>query len=258
MTLHQGEAIQPRMGLLSKIGIGGTPEEKIERHLKKVKQAYAQPDYRRAAMEALLSMGTPDAYFALCRRFGVIANNSYWDEEEKRWLVDTFIALGEPAIAPLKRFVKEVDAVNYPIRALQGLLPKEQMTEFLLEALQARSPDDYRSAQGKMEIIDHIGQLEQAPHLVEAIKPYLRDHSDDVIYKTIEVLEDWKVDDLAELIFALVYDETMSARVQRRAAQQVVSLNLQSEENLEQLPDAVAEDFRIEGHSLASKRAKAS
>lgn len=246
------------MGLLSIIGIGGTPEEKIERHLKKVKQAYAQPDYRRAAMEGLLSMGTPDAYFALCRRFGVIANNSYWDEEEKRWLVETFIALGEPAIEPLKKFVIEADAVNYPIRALQGLLLKEQMTSFLIEALQSRDPDDYRRAQGKMELIDHIGQLEAETHLVDAIKPYLKDHSDDVIYKTIEVLEDWKIDNLAELIFALVYDETMSARVQRRAAQQIVNLQLKAEQELQPLPDAVAEDFRIEGHSLESKRSKAS
>lgn len=237
------------------LGIGGTPEEKIERHLKKLKQAYAQPDYRRAAAEALLGMATPEAYFALCKRFGVVTNNSYWDEEEKRWLVETLVELGTPAIEPLKRYVLEAEAVNYPIRALQGLLTPAQMTDFFLEAIKVRKPEDYRRSQGKMELIDHLGQLDAEDRLVEAIVPYLRDHSDDVIYKTLEVLEDWKVQNLSDLIFSLIYDETMSARVQRRAAQQAVNLGLSAADDLQPLPEAVAEDFRVAGRSLESKRA---
>jgi hypothetical protein len=242
------------MGLLGFFGIGGTPEEQIERHLKKVKQVYAQPEYRRDAMDALLKLATPEAHYALCKRFGVVCNSAYWDEEEKKWLVDTFVELGQTAVPPLQKYVRDDEHVNYPIRALARILSAEALTAFLLEALAARAPEDHRSSQGKMEIIDHLGHRAATDALVQAIVPYLHDHSDDVIYKTIEVLEDWKRSDVASALFALVYDDTMSARVQRRAAQAVVSLGLQHGEDLPALPEAVAEDFTIEGRTLARRQ----
>lgn len=242
------------MGLFEFMGIGGTPEKQIERHLKKVKQGYAQPEYRRGAMEALLKMGTPEAYFALCKRFAVVSNSAYWDEEEKRWLVETFIEQGTPAVEPLKRFVHEVDNVNYPVRALKGLLEAEELTTFLLEALRARAPDDYRRDKGKLELIDHIGRRDANQELVDAILPYLADHSDDVICKTIEVLEDWQLPQASPDLYAVMLNETLSARVQRRAAQAIALLSLESEEDIAGLPEAVAEDYKIDGRTLRSSR----
>jgi len=236
------------------LGIGGTPEKKIERHLKKIKQGYAQPDYRRASMDALLEMDTPESYFALCKRFAANANSAYWDEEEKKWLVDTFADLGDKAVGPLKKFVLENDNVNYPLRALERLLSEDEMTGFLVEALTSRPPDDYRSSRGKLELIDHLGQRPFTPQLVEVILPYLRDHSDDVICKTIEVFEDREQRDRGPDLFGTVYDDTMSARVQRRAAEAIEKLGIQSEAELESLPDAVQEDYVIDGRTLRRNR----
>ncbi len=242
------------MGLLDMLGIGGTPERQIERHLKKLKQVYAQSDYRRGAAEALLSMGTPEAYFALCKRFSVVCNSAYWDEEEKHWLVDTFVEIGAPGVDALKRFVNEVDHVNFPIRALERLLNAADMTAFLIDTLQSRSTEDYRRDRGKLEIIDHIGQRDPDAELLDAILPYLHDHSDDVICKTIEVLEDWQHQDVGPPFFELMYKDTMSARVQRRAAQAIVTLGFESAEDLAELPEAVAEDYLVEGRALRSNR----
>ncbi|MFH1807193.1 MAG: hypothetical protein ABIJ09_00510 [Pseudomonadota bacterium] len=242
------------MGLLGFLGIGGTPEEQIERHLKKVKQVYAQPEYRRDAMDGLLKMATPESLGALCKRFGVVCNSAYWDEEEKKWLVDTFVELGQTAVPSLQKYVRDEEHVNYPIRALARILSDEDLTAFLLEALQGRKPEDHRSSRGKMEIIDHLGHRPATDALVQIILPYLRDHSDDVIHKSIEVLQDWRRHDVAGPLFALVYDEGMSARIQRRAAEAVVSLDLSSDEDLPSLPDAVAEDYSIEGRTLVRNR----
>ena len=55
-------------------------------------------------------------------------------------------------------------------------------------------------------------------------------------------------------LFRTVYDETMSARVQRRAAEAIEKLGIQSETELEALPDAVQEDYVIDGRTLRRNR----
>ncbi|MBN2360519.1 MAG: hypothetical protein JXR83_13775 [Deltaproteobacteria bacterium] len=244
------------MGLFDFLGVGGTIEQQIERQLKKIKQTYAQPEYRRGAMDALIKIGTHEAYLALCKRFAVVSNSAYWDEEEKHWLVDTFADLGSQAAPAIREFVIKDDNVNYPIRALERILTGDEMTAFLVEALQARAPDDYRRDRGKLELIDNLGKRPMTPALVDAIMPYLHDHSDDVICKSIEVFEDWQARSVKEQFFALTYDDTMSARVQRRAAEAIDKLRLEAERDLEKLPEAVAEDYQVEGRSLIRRRAE--
>jgi len=242
------------MGLFGFLGIGGTVEEQIERQLKKIKQTYAQPEYRRGAMDALINLGTHEAFFALCKRFTVVANSAHWDEEEKHWLVDTLAGLGPPAVPAVREFVLKDDNVNYPLRALEKVLGSDDMTAFLVEALKVRAPDDYRRDKGKLELIDNLGKRTLTPALVEAIVPYLHDHSDDVICKAVEVFEDGKEGAVKDQLFALAYDDTMSARVQRRAAEAIDKLRLEADRDLDKLPDAVAEDFQIEGRTLTRRR----
>src|SRR5687768_9217397 len=90
----------------------------IERAQKDLREPYAQPEVRRAAMGKLLELATEEAYSALLVRFTFNCHGHIADEAEKRDLVDELVKVGRPAIEPLRRFIEKEKAVQFPIRAI--------------------------------------------------------------------------------------------------------------------------------------------
>ena len=64
------------------------------------------------AAERLLGIGTPEAIYQLARRFTITSGNLQQDDQEKRWVRDLLVELGEGAVAPLKRYVAGHDEIN--------------------------------------------------------------------------------------------------------------------------------------------------
>jgi hypothetical protein len=221
-------------------------KKKIEGLLKKVKEPYSQPEVRQEAMEDLFKMATPEAYAAALKRFTYVCQSLHWDGVEKKWLMDEFKKVGEPAIAPLKQFVLTDDNVNLAFRTLENMLGLDESTGTLLAALHARSPEDYRRTQAKLELIDHLGERKPTAALWEAVAPYLDDHSDDVRTKLMEVVEGWNFEAAAPGVARLLADETLSARVHRQAAKCLCALKVKLSP-IPALPAAAAEDFSIDG-----------
>ena len=63
------------MGLLDSLFGSDKPNQKnIDKLVVRVKERYAQPEYRREAMEKLLSMNTPESLAAVLMRFTVVAH----------------------------------------------------------------------------------------------------------------------------------------------------------------------------------------
>jgi hypothetical protein len=204
-------------------------------------------------MEDLFRMGTPEAYRAVLERFTYLCQSLHWDDQEKRWLVDKLAETGEPCVAPLKAFILEDDAVNFAVRALERLVTEQEVQETLLAALKARAPDDYRKAQAKIELIDHLGSRPPSPLLWEAIRPYLDDHSDDVRNKVLEVVEGWKHAGAAGEVAALLQDDTLSARIHRQAARCLCTLEVKLNP-APVLPPAALEDYQVDGDGQVVKR----
>src|ERR1041384_914131 len=144
----------PTMGLLDSIFGGDKPTQKnIEKLVVRVKERYAQPEYRREAMEKLLDWNVPESIMGALARFTVVAQSPHWDEEEKKWLVDELAQRGEPARAALKAFLAKENHIAFAAKALQRLVDHDTYVKDLIEALRARPPEDYRSTQGKSELV---------------------------------------------------------------------------------------------------------
>lgn len=220
--------------------------KKIEGLLKKVKEGYGQAEVRQEALEALFKMGTTAAYAAAIKRFTYVCQSLHWDGEEKKWLMEELKKVGEPAVAPLIEFINTDDNVNLAVRALEGMTSPKQATAVVIKALKARSPEDYRRTQAKLELIDHLGSRPSAPELWDAVAPYMLDHSDDVRTKLLEVVEGWRLLDAAPAVAALLGDETLSARVHRRAAQCLCALEVKLNP-APKLSPAAAEDYHVDG-----------
>ncbi len=240
------------MGLFGLFGGDKPTEKSIAKQVTKVKERYAQPEYRRVAMETLLDWGTPDALDGVLARFTVVVQSPHWDEEEKRWLVEELAERGEPAIEALRRFLKTSNNIGFAARAMERLVDKEQFRDELAAALQARDPEDYRSVQGKQELVAALGETED-PKVVEVVMPYVDDHSDDVQVTAVEVIERLGNEEQQQKLVAILGEDFRSARVARAAAGAVSRLKLPIDPE-KPLSASVMEDYSVKDGTLVSNR----
>lgn len=208
------------MGILDFI----KPKSALEKAAKQIREEYAQPDYRRGAMDKLLEIGTPEAYDALLERFTIKANGQIADEQEKKDLVDELVRLGETAVPPIERYLRgKKRALTFPIRALVRIKSAPEAKALLLDVLREKEPLDHRTTEGKVALIDALGDL-LAKDEVSTLYPYLDDHHDDVQASVLEVIERRGPADAGEPLARVCTSELHSGRVKRHAAKTLVAL----------------------------------
>lgn len=243
------------MGLLDSLFGSDKPSQKnIDKLVVRTKERYAQPEYRREAMEKLLAMGTPEALTGVLSRFTVVAQSPHWDEEEKRWLVDELAQRGDPARQALLAFLKRADHIAFAAKALARLANKDELVDDLIAALHARTPEDHRTTQGKAELVAALAET-ASPKALPAVVPYLHDHADDVQCTAVDAIEKlWSSGgDGAEALKALqgvIVDDGRSARVLRHTAAAMARLGLPIDPERPLAP-AVAEDYVVKDGKLS-------
>lgn len=228
------------MGLLDFI----KPKSALEKAARDVREVYAQPDVRRAAMDKLLELGTEEAFNALLQRFSIVANGQIADEAEKRDLVQHLVDAGEAAVPALKRYIRQEKTIAFPIRALSGILNDADMVEFLFQTLEAYEPLDHRSTQAKTTLIAALSdraKAAQAPRLV----PYLGDHHDDVQFAVVEALQHFANFETALPLIQLCCGDAVSGRVQRRAALALVELGWPVKEHYDRFNPELKNDLLV-------------
>jgi phenylpyruvate tautomerase PptA (4-oxalocrotonate tautomerase family) len=234
---------------------GDKPTEKnIAKQVLKVKERYAQPEYRRVAMEKLLEWATDEALDGVLARFTVVVQSPHWDEEEKRWLVEELVEKGDPARQALSRFLKKENNIAFAAKALQQLSSKETFLQELCDALKARSPEDYRSAQAKQDLIHALTEV-LGEKGGDVLVPYLDDHADDVQCAAIEAVEKVNVEAAKERLATMITEDLHSARVLRAAAGAVSRMHVAIDPE-KPIEAAVLEDFAVKDGTLARKEAE--
>jgi hypothetical protein len=244
------------MGLLDSIFGGDKPTQKnIDKLVLRLKERYAQPEYRREAMERLIGWGTPEALIGVLARFTVVAQSPHWDEEEKRWLVDEMARLGDPARTALRAFLAKENHIAFAAKALARLDSKDEYVMDLGAALKARPPEDYRSTHGKAELVACLTETGD-PRVVEMLLPYLDDHGDDVRCAVVDALEKlWpqvgaQKEQVEKLLQNVIGDDARSARVLRHTAAAMFRLQVPIDVTRPLAPP-VAEDYVVKEGKLA-------
>src|ERR1700687_618750 len=109
--------------------------EAIAKQVQRAKEHYAQPDYRRVAMDQLLKWNTFESLRGILERFCVVVQSPHWDEEEKKWLSEQIVALGEQMKPILRRLLLEKNEVNPALQAYRKICNNDEAyTEMLVEA----------------------------------------------------------------------------------------------------------------------------
>ena len=190
----------------------GREAARIRRAAKTLTERYAQPEPRMDAAERLVRIGTPEAIYQLARRFTITSGNLEQDDQEKRWVRDLLVELGEKGVPPLQRYIRNHDELTWAMDALSKLLSPEELVRFLGDVLQDGDPVAIRGSKA-VQILNFLGGITSEEVSAVAAR-CLRSSDDTVRIAAVAVLRHYQDpatrDDLLE---ALVSEEEDSARV---------------------------------------------
>ena len=172
------------MGLLDKLGIGGSKDERETRAAaklrKKATEKYGPPENRQGAIEELGEMRTPRAIEALLMRYTVRVEPGITDDEEKQRVLALVNQAGAAIAVPvLKKFILGRDEISWPLKGLSDLLPESELVAFLVEALRKVAGEYSRVPEKKVLLLHALAQ-HQSPDAIPAAVPFLDDMDDEV------------------------------------------------------------------------------
>jgi hypothetical protein len=253
------------MGLLGLFGKGPLSERKISKIANLAANPFAQPDVRMRELNKLMNDGSPAAIRGALKRFAANAQGHIADEDEKKWLEDALVDEGDGAVEPLRSYIKEEKALTYALRAYRRISGDDETVRFLLDVLVAFGPEDYRSTEAKLQIVHQLAELVEDARVVPALVPFLHDHSDDVRWAVLDVLEQRA--DAGKLspdlvgaacieLGKLVTDDDVGPRIARRAAEALCNREWSASTDAEDVASVLQDTFFLDKKKFVRKRAK--
>src|SRR5262245_10769494 len=151
----------------------------IEKLTKRVTETAGEDGPRIEAAQKLADMESPDAIFALAKRFTISSKVITQDIEEKRMVVNMLAAKGQPAVEPLLRFLKTYHQVEWPVQALARILPTAELIPKLVGVLEDVAQNPFTSPEHRSSLIKAMhGHV--TPEIAAVLKKSLEDDDDDV------------------------------------------------------------------------------
>jgi HEAT repeat protein len=207
------------MGLF---GLFGSKEEReksaLRKLAKKVTERYGPAENRQKAIEQLGQLGTPEALSTLCLRFTVRVDPGITDDEEKATVRQLLAGAGDPAIAPLERFVTEhEDGIAWGLRALADIAPASKVVEVVVRELTRLGRVYTREPDKKLVLLTWLSEHHAgsgSPEFEAALLPLLEDFSDDVRISATRALATMTPNEQArEALIQLLLRDRENARV---------------------------------------------
>jgi len=179
----------------------------IDRLTKKLTEPQGEDGPRIEAAEKLYDLGTPDALYALLKRFTISSKVITDDIEQKRMVVQMLVDKGQEAVEPILRFLSSHHNVEWPIQALSQILPREELVPKLVGALEkVAASSEFTPPEHKSDLIRAMrGHV--TPEIGAAVRPFLSDDDDDVRIAAIEALSEVGEDMREPLIEAFLQAE---------------------------------------------------
>src|SRR5262245_21196894 len=165
----------------------GQPSSKqIDKLVKRLTEPGGEDGPRIEAAERLAEAGTPEALYALLKRFTISSKVMTQDIEEKRMVVAMLVEKGRDAVDPILRFLSTHHQVEWPVQALSKILPREEFVPRLVEILgKVAAASAFTPPEHKADLIRAMrGHI--TPETSTALRAFLADDDDDVRIATIE------------------------------------------------------------------------
>ncbi|HEX4999307.1 MAG TPA: HEAT repeat domain-containing protein [Terriglobia bacterium] len=161
----------------------------IEKLVKRLVEPVGEDGPRIEAAERLADMNTPEATYALAKRFTISSKVITQDIEEKRMVTRMLTEKGADAVDPLLRFIKSNPQVDWPMQALSNILPPQELTPKLVAVLEDVAQNPFTSPEHRAGLIKAMhGHV--TPEIGATLKKSLYDDDDDVRITAVEAIEE--------------------------------------------------------------------
>jgi HEAT repeat protein len=169
---------------------GSQPSAKqIEKWVKRLVESAGEDGPRIEAAERLSEMNTPEATYALAKRFTISSKVITQDVEEKRMVVRMLAEKGEDAVEPILRFIKANHQVDWPMQALERILSPEELAQKLMGILEDVAQNPFTAPEHRVSLIKAMhGHV--TPEIAATLKKSLYDDDDDVRIAAIEAIDE--------------------------------------------------------------------
>jgi len=162
--------------------------KQIDKVVKRLTEPQGEDAPRIEAAEKLAEWGTPDALYALLKRFTISSKNITQDIEEKRMVVRMLADKANDAVEPILRFVRTHHQVEWPIQALSEILPREELIPKLVDSLEkVAAASAFTPPEHKSDLIRAMrGHV--TGEIAAVLRQFLSDDDDDVRIAAIEAI----------------------------------------------------------------------
>lgn len=198
-------------------------ERALEKTIAKATNKLSQQVDRLGALERLREDGSAEALFGLCKRFSITSMKGVEDEYEKNWVVDTLVAAGPTAMAPLRRYMAKAEHLAFALRVLERIAKRDKVLE-VADSLFASEPPGYvRLPDRRIDLIRWFAEWKPADggeltddDLVQRLAPYVSDFDENSRFAAIDGMAGRDPAKIAPpLIAALIRPEEESGRIKR-------------------------------------------
>ncbi len=235
----------------------------LQRAIKKAHNKLAQSPDRWAALEKLREEGSEEALYALFKRFSFASTKLSEDEAEKEWVVQTLIAKMDMALAPMRRYLKNANAISYPLRVMENVARGEKALEIIDEVIEDNEPGYSRDPTKKIDLINFLAEWSGSDDdaVVSRVAPYLEDHDDNVRYAAAECIALRPIEAAAQpLVNALTNEDEESGRLKVRIAEIITENKMELGDRKKAVSVLLSNnelpDFRMQKNKLVRKAGK--
>jgi hypothetical protein len=243
------------MGLRELLTREGRQRFALRRKIEKATNKWMQGADRMKALDALRDDASEGAIDGLLRRFAVQSDKSIEDEQEKEWVFDVLVEMGERALPALRRSLKTAETISWPLRVAEKLLDRDRLWEEIEHVLGTMEPGYERDPTRKLQILTYLGDMRDR-RVAPAAAPYLLDMDETVRFTTVETLLKQRDELAREPLLRLLADpKEESRRIKVRIAEGLVDLGWDVRGFRGQIEKALPEEFQLdrEGHVKRKK-----
>jgi len=236
-------------------------ERALQKTIDKATNKLAQQVDRWGALEKLKEDGTEEALLGLCKRFGITSMKGVEDEQEKNWVVDTLVAVGPAALAPLRRYMKNAEQLAFPLKVLERIADKPKALVVIDELFASEPPGYVRMPERRIDLIRWLSDWRAATDddVIPRLTPYVTDFDENSRFAAIDGIGNRDPARIAApLIAAVIRPEEESWRIKRQIlevlAKTAAPLGDHTAAVAGSIAGPIAGDFKVDGGKVIAKR----